>query len=285
MPPWFATKEHAAFKNDRSLTESDKSDFLKWLAGDRALGHEADAPKPLKFPGAWNIGEPDAVLQLPRSVAIKATGTMPYQVLDVETNFEEDRWVRAVEVQPGSREVVHHVIVSVIPKGAKRIAGLEERQGYFAAYVPGNSYTILPEGQARLLPKGASLRFQMHYTPNGKATTDRTKLGLVFAKEPPKVESKVFGIADPRISIPPGESNHKETAKIRVPAAKRANTRSPRRMAKAAHCWKCRGTTLTGNCAISLPSPSSPRKEAPSLTPPGTTTATATPRTPIRKRP
>ncbi|CAN5508991.1 redoxin domain-containing protein [soil metagenome] len=232
MPPWFATGkgEHSDFVNDRSLTATDKADLLTWLKSDLPVGDVKEAAAVRVFPNTWAIGKPDAVFQLPKPVAIKATGTMAYQMISVETTFTEDKWVQSVEVQPSAKDVVHHVIVHVIPKNAGfaaklpggnfrvRAAGDEERQGFFAAYVPGNSYTILPDGQARLLPKGSTLRFQMHYTPNGKATTDQTKLAIRFAPAPPVTEAKVAGIASMRINIPPGEDNYKAVAKMQVPS-------------------------------------------------------------------
>jgi hypothetical protein len=83
--------------------------------------------------------------------------------------------------------------------------------------VPGNSTLAYPDGFAKRLPKGARLRFQMHYTPNGTATTDQTRIGLVWAKQPPQHEVRVAGIANPRISIPPGADNHREEASLRLP--------------------------------------------------------------------
>src|SRR5581483_6641224 len=110
---------------------------------------------------------------------VKAEGVMPYQHVAVETDFDEDRWVRALEVQPTARQVVHHVLVFALPKGVKSIRGREEAQGFFAAYVPGNNRLIYPDGYAKKLPKGATLVFQIHYTPNGTATEDQTRIGLV----------------------------------------------------------------------------------------------------------
>jgi hypothetical protein len=118
------------------------------------------------------------VFELPRAVAIKADGVMPYQVLRVETRFTEDRWISGYELQPTARDVVHHIIVRVHAKGAARTGrGESERDGFFGAYVPGNSYALFPPGFAKRIPAGATVTFQMHYTPNGRATTDRTRLG------------------------------------------------------------------------------------------------------------
>ncbi|MES2697291.1 MAG: redoxin domain-containing protein [Verrucomicrobiota bacterium] len=226
MPPWFAEPgaegEASHWRNDRSLTPADKTDLLAWLAGAKPEGSLADAPRPRVFPKGWEISKPDVVLELPRAVAVKAEGVMAYQTHVVDTRFTEDKWVVAYEVQPTAREVVHHVIVKIHPPGAKAGAeraddGASEREGFFAAYVPGNSHATFPEGFGKKIPAGARVSFQMHYTPNGKATTDRTKLGLVFAAEPPRHAIHVTGLANPRIKIPAGEPNHPETAGITLP--------------------------------------------------------------------
>ena len=103
-----------------------------------------------------------------------------------------------------------------------------EAQGFFAAYVPGSTALIYPEGYAKKLPKGCDLRFQIHYTPNGKATTDQTKIGLVFAKEKPRYEVRVSAAVNPVFVIPPGADNHKAVRSVpdhslRLPHPKRSS--------------------------------------------------------------
>ena len=223
MPPWFAAPQSEADKheakhglhwaNDRSLSDAEKADLFAWINAGAPEGNPADAPLPITFPDGWLIGKPDAVFEFPRPVRVNATGTMPYKHVIVETNLPEDKWVQAIEVRPGQLEVVHHVIVSVRTGEGE----IDERDGYWGAYVPGNSTLVYPDGYARRLPKGAKLRFQMHYTPNGTATEDSTRIGLIFSKEPPKHEVKVKGIANSRISIPPHAENHCETQVWRIP--------------------------------------------------------------------
>ncbi|MEZ0390124.1 MAG: redoxin domain-containing protein [Verrucomicrobium sp.] len=222
MPPWFAAPSHgqgSLWSNDRSLAPQDKADLLAWLNSNRPLGDVADAPLPRKFAKGWVIGEPDAVFQLGKPITIKAEGTMPYQNVTVPTDFAEDRWVQSYEIIPTDRAVVHHVIVKVVEKGktGEKNEDRAEREGYYAAYVPGNSYRMLPEGFAKKLPAGATLHFQIHYTPNGKATEDQLKIGFKFAKNPPQYEVKVSAVAQPRLNIPPNEANHLETAQQKLP--------------------------------------------------------------------
>lgn len=224
MPPWFAapqaTPHGTPWMNDRSLSESDKSTLLTWLDSHRPAGNVADAPVPMKHSKEWMIGQPDVVFQLPQPVSVKAEGTMPYQNVTVPTNLTEDRWIQSYEITPTDRSVVHHVIVKVINKGgtATEDEVRSEREGFWAAYVPGNSYRVLPDGFAKKLPAGASLHFQIHYTPNGKATQDQLKIGLKFADKTPQYEMHVLGLVNPKLNIPAGAAAHVETTQQRVPA-------------------------------------------------------------------
>ena len=220
MPPWFAAKQEGRtheWANDRSLTDRDKTELLAWLNSERTEGDAADAPLPRRFDEQWMLGKPDAVFQIPRAVSVKAEGTMPYQTQTVETSFPEDRWVSAYEVLPTARSVVHHVIVRVHSKGSKIVDREEGRDGFFAAYVPGNSFRVLPDGFAKRLPAGAKLSFQIHYTPNGKATEDQIRIGLHFAKQAPRYEVHVASVSNPRLNIPAGAAQHVETARQAVP--------------------------------------------------------------------
>jgi thiol-disulfide isomerase/thioredoxin len=226
MPPWFAASagpnQPSPWITDRSLSGTDRTDLLAWLKGGMAAGNERDAPLPLPADDGWAIGMPDHVFQIPEPIAVKATGTMPYQNAVVETNLSEDRWVQAIEVRPTARAVVHHVLVFV--DGVNRVDNAlsgedpgDARRGFFAVYVPGNSVLAYPDGYAKRLPKNARLRFQIHYTPNGKATTEQCQVGLVFAKEPPEHEVHVAGIVNPFFRIPPGEPNYEDSATLPVP--------------------------------------------------------------------
>jgi len=221
MPPWFAVGDHSSWINDRSLPDEDRTDLLAWLAGKRPVGNPKDAPLAIPRSGEWMIGKPDVVYALPRAVEIPAGGIMPYQNIWIETGLTEDKWVTAVEIRPTAKAAVHHVLMFALPPGAKRSRsgddGADETAGFYAAYVPGNTHQIYPEGFAKPLVAGTRLRLQIHYTPYGTATNDRMQVALRFSPVPPRHRIHVVGIANPMIQIPAGAPNHEEVASLPVP--------------------------------------------------------------------
>ncbi len=221
MPPWFAAPQegvaHSPFSNDRSLTAADKADLLAWLDGGRAAGDPGLTPLPRQWPDAeWAIGKPDAIYQLPRTVDIQATGKMRYVNLQVSTGLTEDRWVQSIEVLPTAPGQVHHVLIFAMQPDKDGRLKVRDPNNFFAAYVPGSNLMQYPAGYAKRLAKGTVLHFQLHYTPTGIATTDRTRLGVVFAKEPPLHEVHVAAAGNHLIRIPAGEENHQEKGVLPV---------------------------------------------------------------------
>ena len=225
MPPWFAEGPMGHWENDRRLTDEEKTDLMKWMDAGAPEGDSKDAPPPVQWAQGWRIGKPDVIIESPKSYKIPAEGVLPYKDVLVRTNLQEDVWVQAVEVRPSAPQVVHHVLVfAVYPIGHPRFAEQPDYRGglggYFAGMVPGQWVSVFPQGTAKFLPKGASLVFQIHYTPNGKATEDRPKIGLVLARGKPKHEVMTKAAANGRFEIPPGAPNHEVTAtyRFRVPA-------------------------------------------------------------------
>jgi peroxiredoxin len=212
MPPWHADgQHHGKFANERALSKEDYTTLLQWIDQGCPKGDDRDLPATREFSDNWYIGKPDAVISMPQEFSFPATAPkkgVPYQYFLVKTNFDEDKWVQAAECKPGNRAVVHHIIAFVMDgrKGADLTDGLG--RGMLAAYAPGDIGTAFPPGAAKKLPKGATIVFQVHYTPNGVAGKDRSSVGLVFAKEPPKVEVQARAIGDEKFVIPPGDANH-----------------------------------------------------------------------------
>ncbi len=212
MPPWQADPRYGKFANDLRLSPGEKETLLAWIDGGAPEGNPADAPKPRAFTEGWRIPKPDVVFEMPQEFTVPARGSIDYQYIPVATHFTEDKWVEAVEVRPGNREVVHHSIV-VVDSGH----GEEE---YLAGYAPGMTPQFWKPGQARLIKAGSTLVFQMHYQATGKPAKDRTKIGLIFAKRPATEQIVGMQAAAHWLSIPPGDPAYKVVAAetLREPA-------------------------------------------------------------------
>jgi hypothetical protein len=111
MPPWHAEGPRGVFRNDRRLSDADKKIILDWIANGAQQGDSNDLPPKPDYPTGWAIGTPDLVVSMPQDYTVPASGMIEYQYFSVPTNLTEDKWVQAIEIQPGAREVVHHVLV------------------------------------------------------------------------------------------------------------------------------------------------------------------------------
>jgi peroxiredoxin len=211
MPPWHADPRYGHFSNDRRIAPEDKATLLSWIEQGCPKGDDKDLPPPRHFPQGWTIGEPDVVFTMPEEFAVPAQGPktgIPYENIFVKTTFTEDKWIQAAEARPGAPEVVHHIVVFIVPPGHKFNPKLGNAQ-VLCGTAPGDMPAILPPGMAKLVPAGSELVFQMHYTPNGRAQNDRSSIGVIFTKEPPKHRVHTMPIAtNPMaLKIPPGEPN------------------------------------------------------------------------------
>jgi hypothetical protein len=221
MPPWHMDEADGLgpWANDRSLSSSDREALISWALADCPEGDPADAPLARAFTSGWEMGEPDAVVQLPRAFDVPAEGAMDYQYAWIQTDFGEDKWVEAIEFRPTAPEVVHHALVFVEEPRQEGESRREYRRrwqgglrGYFGGLVPGQGPRVFPEGVARKLPAGAWLKFQMHYTPNGTATSDRTEVAFRFTDAPPKHEMQAGSAFTNRFRIPAGADDHQVQA-------------------------------------------------------------------------
>jgi hypothetical protein len=113
MPPWHSAAPRGQFSNDRRVSDAEKESILRWVAAGAPKGNVEDLPPLPVFTENWEIGKPDAVITMPEPYIVPAGGVIAYQNFTVPTNFTEDRWIQAIEVRPGARSVVHHILVYV----------------------------------------------------------------------------------------------------------------------------------------------------------------------------
>jgi peroxiredoxin len=214
MPPWHADPNYGKFSNDARLSPAEKQTLIAWINDGAPAGELKDAPKQTTFTDEWRIPKPDKIVTIPKPFKVPAQGDVPYQFIVVDSGFTEDKWVKAVEVKPSCRSVVHHILVFTQPPGT----GIDENGGFIANWIaamaPGSPPQVYPPGSAKRVPAGSRFIFQIHYTPDGVERMDQSCFGMVFA-DPSTVkhEVKTQMAANERFAIPPHDGNHKVEAK------------------------------------------------------------------------
>jgi hypothetical protein len=244
MPPWFADPHYGKFSNDRSMPQADIDTLVSWADSGAQAGDPKDAPKPLEWVDGWQIGKPDMIISMPAAFNVPASGTIDYQYIVIPTGFTEDKYIKMAEARPGNPAVVHHIIafirepgnpwmkdaqpgVPFVPRERARRAEAEgngdkqkrrQQDGGFgdlmAGYAPGKMPDVMKPGQARLVKAGSDIVLQMHYTANGKATTDISRIGIVFATTQPTERVLTLAAGNSSFAIPPGDSNYQVDSKI-----------------------------------------------------------------------
>ena len=203
MPPYNADPHVGQFKDDMNLSVKDAQTLVHWIEAGSPRGAGEDPLKiNAKVAPEWELGEPDLVLTLP-SFAVPASGIVDYQNPMLKNPLTEGRWLRASTIKVGDRQAVHHLLSPV------------------GGYAVGAESTVYPADTGTWVEPGQNLRFQLHYTPYGKATTDVTKVGLYFypKDKPPSIVRRNAVVLNAGIEIKPNAARHKETAYSVFPGA------------------------------------------------------------------
>ncbi len=208
MPPWFGDPCCGKFANDRALARSEIETLARWADSGAARGSEADAPPARVWMEGWNIPRPDLVVSPPRAFRVPAKGAVEYQYFIAGPRFTEDKWVSAVEVRPGNAPVVHHAVVYIREPGDTWTRG-PTKADILAVYAPGTAPDVFLPGMAKFIPAGAELVVEIHYTPVGKAAEDRTRVGMVFAKESPAKRVLTLQMNQDTFRIPAGRRDYR----------------------------------------------------------------------------
>lgn len=227
MPPWHADSRFGKFTNDRHLSRDEIDLLAAWVDGGKARGDDKDLPKPVRWAKGWVHGEPDQVFTMTEAFEVPATGVLPYKNWIIDTKFTEDKWVTVSEARPGAPEVVHHVVAYIQRDGTNNPIGPDGNLGILVGWAPGDLGLVCPPDTALRIPKGSKLRLEMHYTPNGKKTTDRSSIGIKFAAQPPKYELLMSEFANMGFEVPAGAPHHKAEATFRLRADARLVSVTP----------------------------------------------------------
>ncbi len=202
MPPWHADPHYGSFVGARSMSNEETKDLVHWIEAGSPRGAGPDPLASLdKSWSDWSLGKPDLIVEVP-AFNVPATGVVNYQYPHAVNPLGRDVWIRAMEIIPGNRAVVHHVLAGIDDPGSGERHAIRGQMGELGGYAPGKNAAEYPPDTGILLHKEARFQFQMHYTPNGKATTEVTRLGLYFYDRPPKHQLVMSIIYDTSLAIP-----------------------------------------------------------------------------------
>ncbi len=234
MPPWLPDSGVVAFSDERRLTEAEVAALGRWAAAGAPAGDPASAPRPPEITSEWAAGEPDLEVDFPE-YAVPAEGHDLYQNLVVRIPVDETRWVRALEVRPGSNHVVHHARMMVDTTASSRELAAEDAQtgmqimhlsghahdpdGFFLGWTPGK---VPDQGRSDLawrLEPGTDLVLQLHLRPSGTSQTIHPRVGFHFAATAPAQTPALILLRSRAIDILPGDSAFVVENSYRLPVA------------------------------------------------------------------
>jgi hypothetical protein len=196
MPPWHIDRTVGIqeFKNDRSLSDRQIATILAWVDAGAPKGDAKDMPPAKEWPDeqgwllASNFGqtEPDLVIRS-KPWTHKAGQNDAWWKPVAETGLTEPRWVRALEIRPGTvkgRKITHHAIARLqqddpdAPNNTD--GGPRPNAGTFMEWAVGKQGEIMRPNSGKLMLPGSRIVWDIHYSNGGEDITDIVELGIYF---------------------------------------------------------------------------------------------------------
>ncbi len=235
MPPWLPEPQDIKFADERRLSDDQIAKIRMWVDQGMLEGKPSDLPPKPKFVEGWQLGQPDLILKAEKPYMLQANGIDQYWNFIFPVPIHETRWVRAVEIHPGDKRVVHHANILVDRyESARRMekdkgsgfGGMEIRiesevfdpDSHFLFWKPGTVVTNEPDGMALRLDKGTDLVLNAHLQPSGKVEPVQPSIGLYFTDKPATVHPMLLQLQnDAALDIPAGDSNFVVTDEFTLP--------------------------------------------------------------------
>ncbi len=236
MPPWLPEHGKGDFAGERRLSEAQIATIRQWADAGAPEGEPAHLPRPPNFVEGWQLGAPDLVVTLDRPYTLTASGSDVFRNFVLRPQIDGTRYVRAMEVRPGNKRIVHHANVLIDRSGSSRLRdgkdgapgfpGMDLRiesdtfdpESHFLFWKPGTSYTEEPPDMAWRLDPGADLVLNMHLQPSGKPETLQPSIGLYFTdRAPTKFPMLVQLEHDGALDIPAGDKSFVVTDSLKLP--------------------------------------------------------------------
>ncbi len=225
MPPWLPEPQPLKFADERRLSSEQLALIQKWVEQGMPQGNPADLPPQPHFVQGWQLGKPDLIVKAAKPFLLPASGIDTYWNFILPIPIKESRWVKAVEIRPGDKRLVHHANILVdrlelsrkmeIEPGAG-FGGMEIRieselfdpDSHFLFWKPGTVPYTEPDGMALRLDKGTDLVLNTHMQPSGKPEVIQPSIGIYFTDKPATEHPMLVQLdCDPQLDIPPGDSH------------------------------------------------------------------------------
>lgn len=243
MPPWGAVETdectpRAGWENDQRLSDDEKATLQAWAdagAPEGDLEDAADIPQGVDM----SLTEVDSEVY-PIAPYVTSGQDDEFVCFSIDPELASNVWVTGVEVLPGDRSVVHHVVVSADPYGeSAALAGDDGVYDCFSGaavtgetiiglWVPGAFPTRPPEGSGFPVAAGSRIVLQMHYHPAGDAgKPDLTGIRLSYQKRPTIKTAYLTGVGnayDAATGLAPGEGDRYGVPEFRIPAGETDHT-------------------------------------------------------------
>lgn len=225
MPPWLPAPGELKFQGEMRLSEEEIKLFRLWAEQGAPLGDAKAPPSAPAFAAGWQLGKPDLILHAPKPYVLGAGGTDNYWNFIFPTQEKGTRWVKAIEIHPGEKRVVHHANILVDRLHSSRaqeknpgegFPGMELRiesetfdpDSHFFFWKPGSLPHEESAGMALRLDPGDDFVLNTHLQPSGKPETIEPSLGLYFTDEPATKFPILLELQnDLALDIPPGAAH------------------------------------------------------------------------------
>lgn len=193
MPPWPPDPNYRRFAHERMLTADEKTTILDWIAAGAPEGDPNTAPTPPVYSNQWEIPNPDVSLIIPDYFS-EATSNDLYKCFAIPTNITQNKFIKSIEVIPGNRSIVHHVLVFQDNSGdCLALDAASPGPGYtnyggagsnnaklIAGWVPGSAVNGLPNGFGIKLNANSAIVLQIHYPAGTAGMLDSTRVNIKF---------------------------------------------------------------------------------------------------------
>ena len=235
MPPWLPVPGDFKFADERRLTADQIATIQRWVEEGAPEGDPKDLPPAPKFTLGWQLGEPDLILNAQKPYTLPAGGTDQYWNFVLPVPIDQTRWVKAVEIRPADKRLVHHANMLVDRTESARhmetetgagFGGMElsleseafDPDSHFLFWKPGSFPYVEPDGLALRLDPGTDLVLNLHLQPSGKPEQIQPSVGLYFTDKPATKFPMLLQLQnDHALDIPPGDDNFIVTSDFTLP--------------------------------------------------------------------